>query len=221
MRAVDIIGDHWSLLILRDLASGPRRFKDLKENISGISMDQLTKKLESLCKNLVIVRQEFSESPPRVEYQLTESGRKFLPALKRILIWSSENLWGTPTHEENIDFGLTLRVMATFWGVGEGTISLTIKTHQGQRIFVITRYADGKVVNEAPNSEADAKIEMFRHQWIKLISESGRDTKCKVIGKISGSRHILNRVLPLFSRVTFIERENQKSDTGKIEDLTA
>jgi DNA-binding HxlR family transcriptional regulator len=76
-RAADLIGDSWSLLIVRDLLGGARRFSDLAVSLAGISTRTLTKKLQLLEKNDLLARREFSEKPPRVEYSLTPKGRAF------------------------------------------------------------------------------------------------------------------------------------------------
>ncbi|MEI6057624.1 MAG: helix-turn-helix domain-containing protein [bacterium] len=76
-RAADLIGDSWSLLIVRDLLEGSRRFNDLATSLSGISTRTLTKKLQLLEANRIVSREQFSEKPPRVEYSLTTKGRAF------------------------------------------------------------------------------------------------------------------------------------------------
>lgn len=73
-RVVALLGDTWSLLIVRDLLSGPKRFGALLESLHGISSRTLTNKLKHLETEHVIERQEFRERPPRVEYQLTKKG---------------------------------------------------------------------------------------------------------------------------------------------------
>ena len=73
-RVTELVGDHSTLLIVRDLLVSPRRFKDLQDSL-GISTRTLCNKLKSLEQADMITRQEFSEKPPRVEYSLTPKGR--------------------------------------------------------------------------------------------------------------------------------------------------
>lgn len=70
-----LVGDRWTLLIVRDLLTGPKRFKDLENSLSGISSRTLCLKLEALVKNAMADRKEFNEKPPRVEYSLTAKGK--------------------------------------------------------------------------------------------------------------------------------------------------
>ncbi len=76
-RTADLIGDSWSLLIVRDLLKGAKRFSDLAGSLSGISTRTLTKKLQLLEEEKILTRKQFSEKPPRVEYSLTDKGRAF------------------------------------------------------------------------------------------------------------------------------------------------
>ena len=74
-RTAEIIGGKWTLLIIRDLASGVKRFNQLERSLHGISPKTLSERLRSLEEEGIIVRQTFAEVPPRVEYSLTTKGR--------------------------------------------------------------------------------------------------------------------------------------------------
>ena len=73
-RTAEIISGKWTLLIIRDLASGVKRFNQLERSLLGISPKTLSERLRSLEEEGIIVRQTFAEVPPRVEYSLTEKG---------------------------------------------------------------------------------------------------------------------------------------------------
>ena len=70
----DIISGKWTLLVIRDLASGMKRFNQRERSLHGISPKTLSERLRSLEGEGIIVRQTFAEVPPRVEYSLTEKG---------------------------------------------------------------------------------------------------------------------------------------------------
>lgn len=74
-RTERIISGKWTLLIIRDLASGVKRFNQLERSLKGISPKTLSERLRSLEEDGVIFRQTFNEVPPRVEYTLTEKGQ--------------------------------------------------------------------------------------------------------------------------------------------------
>lgn len=74
-RTAEIISGKWTLLIIRDLVSGVKRFNQLERSLQGISPKTLSERLRSLEEDGIISRQTFAEVPPRVEYALTEKGR--------------------------------------------------------------------------------------------------------------------------------------------------
>ena len=71
-RALDLVGDKWTLLIVRDLAAGPRRFVELQRVLPGISTEQLRSRLNRMVADGLLTRQRYREVPPRVDYELTE-----------------------------------------------------------------------------------------------------------------------------------------------------
>ena len=77
-RAARVLGDHWTLLIVRDLAGGCRRCHELQVS-TGMSPSILSGRLRALEATGMVTRRQFSEIPPRVEYTLTEMGRAALP----------------------------------------------------------------------------------------------------------------------------------------------
>lgn len=73
-KVADLVGDSYTILIVRDLLKSPKRFGDLEASLSGISTRTLTKKLKALEEFGIIKRDEFIEKPPRVVYSLTKKG---------------------------------------------------------------------------------------------------------------------------------------------------
>jgi DNA-binding HxlR family transcriptional regulator len=81
-RTAEIISGKWTLLIIRDLASGVKRFNQLERSLHGISPKTLSERLRSLEEEGIINRQTFAEVPPRVEYSLTEKGRDLVDVIE-------------------------------------------------------------------------------------------------------------------------------------------
>ena len=87
-RALDVIGERWSILLLRDLfLQGPRRFQDFQESLAGVAPNTLSARLKTLEAQGVIARRLYSEHPPRLEYHLTEKGKNLGPVLKALKQW--------------------------------------------------------------------------------------------------------------------------------------
>ena len=84
---VQLIGNKWKLLILRNLLDRPWRFNELLRSIPGISQKVLTDNLRALEKDGIITRTVFPEVPPRVEYALSELGNSLRPILQAMRAW--------------------------------------------------------------------------------------------------------------------------------------
>jgi len=82
-RAAQLLGDHWTLLLLRDLGHGSRRFQELLHS-TGMSPAVLSNRLRHLESAGMITRRQFAEVPPRVEYTLTEMGLAALPLAEQL-----------------------------------------------------------------------------------------------------------------------------------------
>jgi DNA-binding HxlR family transcriptional regulator len=88
--ALDVIGEKWTLLILRDLARHPtRRFQDLLESLQGCAPNTLSARLASLERNGLVERRLYSQHPPRMEYLLSTKGRNVLPVLTALKRWGA------------------------------------------------------------------------------------------------------------------------------------
>lgn len=96
-RTLDVIGDKWSLLILRDAFYGVRRFEDFREDL-GVARNVLTDRLQKLVARGVLERRLYEERPQRYEYRLTEKGRALVPLLLAMIAWGDrwENDAGIP-----------------------------------------------------------------------------------------------------------------------------
>lgn len=92
-RSLEVVGDWWTPLILRDVYLGIDRFADLAEDL-GISRNLLTERLNSLVDNGVLRREQYQQRPPRDRYVLTESGQQLIPILVALTAWGDR--WHTP-----------------------------------------------------------------------------------------------------------------------------
>ncbi len=93
-RTAEIISGKWTLLIIRDLVSGVKRFNQLERSLHGISPKTLSERLRSLEEEGIIVRQMFAEVPPRVEYSLTEKGRDLVDVVESMRCYGKRWLCG-------------------------------------------------------------------------------------------------------------------------------
>lgn len=82
-----LISDKWTVLIIRDLLNGTKRFGQLKKSLNGISQKVLTQHLRTMESNGLITRKVYAEVPPKVEYTLTETGISLKPILDIMYDW--------------------------------------------------------------------------------------------------------------------------------------
>jgi DNA-binding HxlR family transcriptional regulator len=94
-----LVGDKWTLLIIRDLAEGCRRFSHLQRSVTGISPRTLSDRLAGLEEAGLITREAFAEVPPRVEYRLTEMGRGLVPVIEAMRSYGQTWLMEAATTE--------------------------------------------------------------------------------------------------------------------------
>lgn len=91
---MEIIGNKWTALILRDLASGPKRFGELERSLTGISPRTLSQRMDDLEQHGIVSRQVFAEAPPRCEYSLTDKGQDLIPILRQMAVWGEKHFLG-------------------------------------------------------------------------------------------------------------------------------
>jgi DNA-binding HxlR family transcriptional regulator len=88
--ALDVVGERWALLIVRELALGNSRFQDIVRG-TGAPRDRVAARIKALDAAGVIRRVPYQTSPPRFDYQLTDSGRALLPVLDALLAWGLDH----------------------------------------------------------------------------------------------------------------------------------
>ncbi len=88
-QALEIVGDPWTLLVVRDLMFGFRRFNDIQERL-GIARNTLTDRLVALVDHGVLNKVAYQDNPERFEYRLTEKGRALSPIIVTLMQWGDE-----------------------------------------------------------------------------------------------------------------------------------
>ena len=91
---LDVLGDKWSLLVVRDLVRGKRRYAEFLESPEGIPTNILADRLKRLSASGVIAPHRYSQHPPRVEYLLTAKGEELRPILRAMVDWGIRHAGG-------------------------------------------------------------------------------------------------------------------------------
>ncbi|MGH8995875.1 MAG: winged helix-turn-helix transcriptional regulator [Acidimicrobiales bacterium] len=94
-RSLEVVGDRWTILIVREALWGTRRFDDFQRNL-GIARTVLTERLGRLVDDGVLVKRRYQERPARFEYRLTEKGTDLWPVLMALLFWGDRHTVDSP-----------------------------------------------------------------------------------------------------------------------------
>ncbi len=177
-RALDLVGDKWTLLIVRDLAAGPRRFVELQRVLPGISTEQLRSRLNRMVADGMLTRKRYREVPPRVDYELTPRARDLMPVLAELALWGYRWAWSQPRSGERVDVGAILRLVPglVHGDSQRGEIECTIT--DGHReggpltLTIMLEPGTSRVIEE-PSERAMARISGDSRAWVAAFSPGG------------------------------------------------
>ena len=186
-RALDLVGDKWTLLIIRDLAAGPRRFVELQRVLPGISTEQLRSRLNRMVADGLLTRQRYREVPPRVDYELTERSRELMPVLGALARWGYDWTWTGPRQGEDVNIGAIFRLapgMLTPPPEVRGSVDLVLVGDHEDRIFRLTA-DDGRVeISERPAGPGRRGRDRRRPSaWISALGPDGVIAALDVTGQ--------------------------------------
>src|SRR6266542_2261651 len=88
-KTLEVVGDRWTLLVVRDLLGGPRRFRDLQAGLPGLAPNILSERLKLMEEHGLVGRRFYSDHPPRAEYELTEKGKELGVVVGALAAWGS------------------------------------------------------------------------------------------------------------------------------------
>ncbi|WP_371636678.1 helix-turn-helix transcriptional regulator [Streptomyces zaomyceticus] len=91
-RALDLVGDRWTLLVVRELLAGPRRYTDLHADLPGVSTDMLAGRLKDMEGAELVTRRRLPPPASAFVYELTPRGRDLLPVLRTLAAWGAPDL---------------------------------------------------------------------------------------------------------------------------------
>ena len=91
-KSLEVVGERWTLLIVRDLLDGARKFQDFQASLPGIAPALLSERLKLMEEHGLVTRRLYSEHPPRAEYTLTDKGRELGVVIGALATWGSRHV---------------------------------------------------------------------------------------------------------------------------------
>jgi DNA-binding HxlR family transcriptional regulator len=189
-RALDLVGDKWTLLIVRDLASGPRRFVELQRVLPGISTEQLRSRLNRMVADGMLTRKRYREVPPRVDYALTERAAELMPILGELARWGFEWAWSAPRPAEAVDVGAIFRLVPGLIDAAgaTGTIGLTVtdaKRDGSPASYAISFAGGAGKIEESVLEAPDATISGDTAAWVSALAPAQDRNGLTVGGQVT------------------------------------
>ena len=200
------MGDKWTLLIIRDLAAGPRRFVELQRVLPGISTEQLRSRLNRMVADGLLTRQRYREVPPRVDYELTERSRELMPVVGALARWGYDWTWTAPRPGEDINIGAVFRLAPGMIepppGV-EGTVELIVEGDEPERHYRLTASRGRIDISEAQSDVAAAAVVRGdKDAWIRALGPDGTSDGLS----FDGNRGLADQVLSGFTAAAAARR---------------
>jgi DNA-binding HxlR family transcriptional regulator len=198
--ALDLLGERWALLVVRELILGPRRFGDLRSSLSGISANVLTQRLEGL-ERAGIVRRYKLPPPASVQvYELTEWGTEAEGIVLALGRWAVRSPWHDPTLPLSA-VGLMLSFRAKFEPARARRAHISLDFQLGEQTFAVVVRAGALHIQRASPGQGQALIAGEPSAVAALMygkaALSGLERKGAL--KVSGEREALMRFAALFS----------------------
>jgi DNA-binding HxlR family transcriptional regulator len=203
-RALDLVGDKWTLLIVRDLAAGPRRFVELQRVLPGISTEQLRSRLNRMVADGMLTRKRYREVPPRVDYELTERSRDLMPILGELARWGYEWAWSAPRASEAVDLGAIFRLAPGLLSHSGaiGSVEFVVDDPDRRAVYAFMVAEDGVVVEEHPADGASARVTGPSDAWIKAFSPERDRTGLELTGEVELAGALLDGLVAAGGRAS-------------------
>lgn len=160
-RTLDVVGERWSLLVVRELMLGPRRYRDLLDGLPGIGTNVLADRLRTLADHAIVTKRTLPPPAAVTVYELTEAGRQLGPSLAALRRWGAR--YAPPSEPGDAKRpGWTLLSATTASAATAGTSAPapagTCELRVGPETFRLTRAEEGLSVRGGPVDDPDAMI---------------------------------------------------------------
>ena len=199
--ALDLVGERWALLVVRELLLGPKRFKDLRAGLPSASTNVLSQRLRELEDAAIIRRHTLPPPAGSSVYELTDWGRELKPIVLSLGTWAVRS----PSFPEGAPVGTDSVILAlgTFFDPrAAGDLTAEVELRLGDDAFHV-RIADGAIeIGRGPAEEPDATVETDAVTFSAVVWNGRPLAEAQRSGElaIEGDRRAAERLLRLFPR---------------------
>jgi DNA-binding HxlR family transcriptional regulator len=191
-RALDLVGERWALLVVRELALGPKRFTDLRQGLPGIATNVLSLRLRQLERDGVVTRRLFPPPAPAQVYELTDLGRQLVPIMLSLGRWAASTMGERSPEQAIRGEWLALALKAFFDAEAAAGLSATIALELDGAPFTLN-LEEGRL-DVAPGRDGPADLTISTDTELLLQFLAG----APVLVRAEGDRELLNRLPELF-----------------------
>jgi DNA-binding HxlR family transcriptional regulator len=199
-RALEVVGERWALLVIRDLIPWPKRFTDLRRGLPRIPTNVLSARLKELEQAGVVQRRVLPRPSGAVVYELTDYGRELEPIIVQLLIWGAKSM-GDPGPEDTPSASsLALGLRTFFRAEAAGDLRAGYEVRMGEDVILHLRVDSGELeIGEGPLPDADLTIETDLALGALLRGDlSPAEARASGAVKLTGDAELLDRFVELF-----------------------
>jgi DNA-binding HxlR family transcriptional regulator len=191
-RALDLVGERWALLVVRELVLGPRRFTDLREGLPGIATNVLSQRLRQLERDGIVARRRLPPPAASNVYELTEYGQELVPIMLALGRWGASSMG--PRQQEHTSrshwFALALKAYHEPEAAADVTAKVALDFGDAQ----VTLRLDGGQLDVLPGIDPDAELTIAADPETLVAFLSG----AAVTVDAQGDRELLERLPDIF-----------------------
>ena len=201
-RALDVVGDRWTLLIIRELLPGPRRFTDLIDGLPGISRKLLAERLRDLQAEGIVARRELPPPAARQVYELTDDGRDLAVAMAPLIGWGARRLGDRQPEDSFRARWAAVGMIVLADHEAAKSISETYQYVVGDTAFYFT-VDDGSIqMHDGYAQDPAVVVTTDEETWAEMAlgNITGSSAAAKGRLTIAGDRQARNRLRKIFSR---------------------
>lgn len=195
-RGLDIVGERWALLVVRELLLGPKRFTDLQQALPTASPNALSERLRGLTDAGVVRRRQLPPPAGAKVYELTEWGARLKPILLELGTWA---LAADPTPEQTfVSVDSAMLTISTYYVPdrrGDATLRVELRDHGPAGVFGVRLTESGAAVNHIPPDAPDASLVTTTEALLASVGRPGLGGLLGAGAQIEGDRAVVERLV--------------------------